>query len=89
MNSTKKLPKKLLSKMLWRARNPLRSWRLSHDMTQADLSSLIGASAHTVAAWEQGSIRPGSANMSALAYEMDWNVNELITAWDHWRKGRK
>ncbi|HET7768115.1 MAG TPA: helix-turn-helix domain-containing protein, partial [Chloroflexota bacterium] len=47
----------------------LRARRLALGLSQAALGSLLGVSANTVARWERGALRIGSADLVRLALE--------------------
>ncbi|PJF28481.1 MAG: hypothetical protein CUN53_00070 [Phototrophicales bacterium] len=66
----------------WRERNPLRAWRLAHDVTLMRLAGEAQVSISTLQLWENGARTPRPAQFETLARIT--GESHLAGAWRRW-----
>jgi transcriptional regulator with XRE-family HTH domain len=81
--------RKAISKMLWKSRNPLKEWRVRHDMSQADVAALLSMSTRSISGYEQGGIMPSTASMMTFAILFEEPYLALYRRWTAWRQSRR
>lgn len=67
----------------WRARNPLRVWRLTAGLTVADAAVMIGVSSNTLTKWEAGGGTPAPERMARMASVT--RNNRIGQEWNTWQ----
>lgn len=73
----------------WRARNPLKAWRIQNSITQTEAAARVGVGVQAMQRWESGASMPSPANMDAIAIMMNrYEANSLMALmheWTDWR----
>jgi DNA-binding XRE family transcriptional regulator len=72
-----------LTKSEWVERNPIRVWRKSQKLTQADLAFQLGVGLRAVVSWEVGEVDPHLKNMGEII-EMA-NDPLMYRKWKEWK----
>ena len=77
----------------WRARNPLKAWRVQNNVTQTEAAARVGVGVQAMQRWESGASMPSPASMDEIAqlmgrYEAN-DMAKLMREWAAWREELK
>lgn len=62
----------------------IKSFRVAHGMTQAELANKVGVKPTVVSSWEIGRTEPNLGQTGALARVFDVSIDELVADRDQW-----
>lgn len=74
----------------WRARNPLRQWRVEQaakagrKIPAADIAILLATTGSSLQNWESGLERPKPENMARIASLLSHPAEHMQALWDAW-----
>ncbi|RMF86902.1 MAG: XRE family transcriptional regulator [Nitrospinota bacterium] len=72
----------------WRAENPLRLWRLAHQLGTRQAARHLGVSVASLLAWERGAWTPRERTFQKLAQGMGIAQDILQQWWQVWLQER-